>query len=102
MAPSGSEQKTTAATSQAAWPGLRLLRIFLSAQLVGLDRLERSTSPLSGVRSNHLSYRPESFNASRPAHRFGDRPAGTRPAQADRDRAASAPKSVLVREERET
>src|SRR5262245_43024694 len=28
-------------------------------KMVGLDRLERSTSPLSGVRSNHLSYRPE-------------------------------------------
>ena len=27
--------------------------------MVGLDRLELSTSPLSGVRSNHLSYRPE-------------------------------------------
>ena len=27
-------------------------------EMVGLDRLERSTSPLSGVRSNHLSYRP--------------------------------------------
>ena len=27
--------------------------------LVGLDRLELSTSPLSGVRSNHLSYRPQ-------------------------------------------
>jgi hypothetical protein len=27
-------------------------------RVVGLDRLERSTSPLSGVRSNHLSYRP--------------------------------------------
>jgi hypothetical protein len=26
--------------------------------MVGLDRLELSTSPLSGVRSNHLSYRP--------------------------------------------
>ncbi len=26
--------------------------------VVGLDRLELSTSPLSGVRSNHLSYRP--------------------------------------------
>ena len=26
--------------------------------LVGLDRLELSTSRLSGVRSNHLSYRP--------------------------------------------
>ena len=29
-----------------------------SADLVGLGRLERPTSPLSGVRSNHLSYRP--------------------------------------------
>src|ERR1700689_2451593 len=26
--------------------------------MVGLDRLELSTSPLSGVRSSHLSYRP--------------------------------------------
>ena len=29
------------------------------ADLVGLGRLERPTSPLSGVRSNHLSYRPK-------------------------------------------
>src|ERR687893_1779908 len=29
------------------------------AAMVGLGRLERPTSPLSGVRSNHLSYRPE-------------------------------------------
>ena len=28
-------------------------------KLVGLGRLELPTSPLSGVRSNHLSYRPE-------------------------------------------
>ena len=35
----------------------------LPSELVGLDRLERSTSPLSGVRSNHLSYRPESLDA---------------------------------------
>ena len=27
--------------------------------MVGLDRLELSTSRLSGVRSNHLSYRPQ-------------------------------------------
>ncbi len=27
-------------------------------RVVGLDRLELSTSPLSGVRSSHLSYRP--------------------------------------------
>jgi hypothetical protein len=30
----------------------------LSTRMVGLGRLERPTSPLSGVRSNHLSYRP--------------------------------------------
>ena len=29
--------------------------------LVGLERLELSTSRLSGVRSNHLSYRPDSL-----------------------------------------
>src|SRR5690606_18306010 len=30
----------------------------ITGSMVGLDRLELSTSPLSGVRSNHLSYRP--------------------------------------------
>ena len=35
---------------------LRLLLLF--RLLVGLGRLELPTSPLSGVRSNHLSYRP--------------------------------------------
>ncbi len=29
--------------------------------LVGLNRIELSTSPLSGVRSNQLSYRPSPF-----------------------------------------
>ena len=32
--------------------------------VVGLGRLERPTSPLSGVRSNHLSYRPETGTCS--------------------------------------
>ena len=32
--------------------------ILLLRCMVGLDRLELSTSPLSGVRSSHLSYRP--------------------------------------------
>ena len=32
--------------------------------LVGLDGLEPSTSRLSGVRSNHLSYRPSTLMAS--------------------------------------
>ena len=32
--------------------------------MVGLDRLELSTSRLSGVRSNHLSYRPAFFSKS--------------------------------------
>jgi hypothetical protein len=31
---------------------------FLPSIMVGLGRLELPTSPLSGVRSNHLSYRP--------------------------------------------
>ena len=30
------------------------------SEVVGLSRLELPTSPLSGVRSNHLSYRPTS------------------------------------------
>ena len=33
--------------------------------MVGLGRLERPTSPLSGVRSNHLSYRPRAGHLSR-------------------------------------
>ncbi len=33
----------------------------LASELVGLGRFERPTSPLSGVRSNQLSYRPNSF-----------------------------------------
>ena len=52
-----------------------------SSDLVGLDRLERSTSPLSGVRSNHLSYRPESHTlrvCTRPAKRFRARAASLR------------------------
>ncbi len=32
--------------------------IFCTKQLVGLGRFELPTSPLSGVRSNQLSYRP--------------------------------------------
>ena len=31
----------------------------ISDQMVGPERVERSTSRLSGVRSNHLSYEPE-------------------------------------------
>jgi hypothetical protein len=36
-------------------------RIFSLEQMVGRDGLEPSTSRLSGVRSNHLSYRPTLF-----------------------------------------
>ena len=51
-------------------PATRIIRSFVSTTkyrrpsidnqegMVGLGRLERPTSPLSGVRSNHLSYRP--------------------------------------------
>ena len=38
------------------------LRPLLSEFVVGLGRLELPTSPLSGVRSNHLSYRPLAIN----------------------------------------
>jgi hypothetical protein len=44
------------------WP----LLLYLSPDtliLVGLGRLELPTSPLSGVRSNHLSYRPVLFSS---------------------------------------
>ena len=35
---------------------------FAPDKVVGLERLELSTSRLSGVRSNHLSYRPETYS----------------------------------------
>ena len=38
------------------------------ASLVGLGRFELPTSPLSGVRSNQLSYRPRIGNSGWPAH----------------------------------
>jgi hypothetical protein len=48
--------------------------------LVGLGRLERPTSPLSGVRSNHLSYRPKSTASDlRPAAPVGAAPNGCKP-----------------------
>ena len=41
--------------------------------MVGLDRLELSTSRLSGVRSNHLSYRPDlALGNSRKRNEDGD------------------------------
>lgn len=39
--------------------------------MVGLGRLERPTSPLSGVRSNHLSYRPQPKRALKQRQRPG-------------------------------
>ena len=39
-------------------PSLRRLLSKSKVSMVGLERLELSTSRLSGVRSNHLSYRP--------------------------------------------
>jgi hypothetical protein len=44
------------ATTQKAARAIPIKPIPIS--MVGLGRLERPTSPLSGVRSNHLSYRP--------------------------------------------
>ena len=38
--------------------------------MVGLGRLERPTSPLSGVRSNHLSYRPSTIERFAPRSRY--------------------------------
>src|SRR5690606_22886968 len=49
--------------------------------MVGLDRLELSTSPLSGVRSNHLSYRPKTRAPDGPRNETKSR---SRPAAAAR------------------
>ena len=42
-----------------------LISCILPGKLVGLGRFERPTSPLSGVRSNQLSYRPNLFTRIR-------------------------------------
>ena len=47
------------AFSVASPTGRRRLLAEPQDKMVGLGRLERPTSPLSGVRSNHLSYRPQ-------------------------------------------
>ena len=44
------------------WPLSPFLFLLFLPWLVGLGGLEPPTSPLSGVRSNHLSYRPERFS----------------------------------------
>ena len=58
----------------------------LRQSMVGLGRFELPTSPLSGVRSNQLSYRPKPGNSSWPAP-----PPGITPA------APTKPHSVLKR-----
>ena len=40
--------------------------------LVGLGRIELPTSPLSGVRSSQLSYRPEAYTGGAGRDRTGD------------------------------
>jgi hypothetical protein len=52
--------------------------------LVGLDRLELSTSPLSGVRSSHLSYRPVPHVSSSATQPVATPPAGDWPFAPDR------------------
>jgi hypothetical protein len=65
--------------------------------MVGLGRLERPTSPLSGVRSNHLSYRPvrpptESVAPTAIPSGRGDRqPAQRRPVRPPTESVAPSP-----------
>ena len=58
--------------------------------VVGLGGLEPPASPLSGVRSNHLSYRPSAFSREVRARMrglaFADGSAWERTGGADRDR----------------
>lgn len=53
--------------------GRRRRRLRQPETMVGLGRLERPTSPLSGVRSNHLSYRPSMIDAHRDERRSRSR-----------------------------
>ena len=55
---SGSNRRPEACKATALPTELRP-RFRVSDQMVGPERVERSTSRLSGVRSNHLSYEPD-------------------------------------------
>ena len=60
MAPSGSGWRPV---DSCRWPVKTATRHWQPATaLVGLGGIEPPTSPLSGVRSNQLSYRPETFS----------------------------------------
>ena len=65
--------------------------------MVGLGRLERPTSPLSGVRSNHLSYRPEPARKARApvSVRRKRNEGGFHPANGTRCLAANGSRRVL-------
>jgi hypothetical protein len=45
---------------------IRISHLIVGIKVVGLGRFELPTSPLSGVRSNQLSYRPDSTAISPP------------------------------------
>jgi hypothetical protein len=46
-------------------PSFKISNLNLKFQMVGLGGFELPTSPLSGVRSNQLSYRPAGFFAAK-------------------------------------
>ena len=64
--------------------------------LVGLGGLEPPTSPLSGVRSNHLSYRPE-LPDSRSSNGCGRSPSSGYALIKGGDPAAGSPTATLLR-----
>ncbi len=63
------------------------------ASLVGLGRLERPTSRLSGVRSNQLSYRPESHPKDRTRHPY---PSRAKASRSRRDCLAATPAGAVI------
>jgi hypothetical protein len=77
-------------------PGPKLRCTQGAGRMVGLGRLERPTSPLSGVRSNHLSYRPE------PRRFYALELNASIPRGENRKFERASPVEGLVREERET
>jgi hypothetical protein len=65
---------------------LRSERHPVAQEMVGRDGLEPSTLRLSGVRSNHLSYRPISGGAYQPDRVANSQPTGSNFGGAYRDR----------------
>ena len=86
---SGSNRRPQACKARALPTELRPRVRQSASQMVGPGRVERPTSRLSGVRSNHLSYEPKNSSPFPGSFRF------TSPRQSHCDRSSRAPSRMI-------